>query len=157
MPGGWSFVLFSSLPPAQGGTREAAAAEHVCVSGRQDGPEEGRRESVPNLDGMGRLLSRDRLLLIKRRATNSVGRPRPLSDPAGKQGRSIDPRVPRALQSHFPRPLESQPGPEGVFGPLCWRSPGEEPPYSHLASFVVGKFSLNRGKNPDRAACVHFL
>lgn len=32
---------------------------------------------------------------------------------------------------------------------------GTTPPPS--VSFAVRKFSLNQGKTPDRAACVHFL
>lgn len=62
---------------------------------------------------------------------------------------------PRNPQSLLLSLLKHQPS-LGVFVSLCWRSPGEEPPHSHLASFVVRKF-LNQGKNPDGAACANFL
>ena len=82
--------------------------------------------------------------------------PQPLSDPEGRQGKRVDSEVPRNPQSLLLSLLKCQPS-LGVFVSLCWRSPGEEPPHSHLASFVVRKLSLNQGKNPDGAACANFL
>lgn len=129
------------------------------VSRRAKG-EEASKEYLPNLDSRRGSLSGDQLS-IERCAANPVGTAFPgklltCEGPIGKQGKSFESSVSRALQSYFLRSPECQPGLGGVCACVLEISRGGTT-HSHLVSFVVRKFCLDQGKKPDRVACVHFL
>lgn len=102
----------------------------------------------------------DQLVLIKRWATYSVEHHScadscPVSDMEGTLRKRLDSRVCRALQSHFLRPPPCSPA-RGVCLCVLEISRGGATPLP-LGILCGQEVLLESGRNPDGAACVHFL